>query len=203
MSTKIKDINAYKLPLDFYQNDNVVEVAKSLLGKKLITSINGFVAGGYITETEAYDASEKGCHAYNNKRTKRTEILFDYGGKAYVYLCYGIHYLFNVVTGKKDHGCAVLIRGIHPTIGIDIIEKRRNQNMNKNICDGPGKVAQALSINKSFYGIDLQEDTIWIEEGIQVRNKDILTTPRIGIDYAEKDALLPWRFLIKETISIR
>ena len=115
-----------KLGASYYTNDNVVFLAKNLLGKLLITTINGIKTGGIITETEAYSEVEKGCHAYNKRKTERTKILFEKGGIAYVYLCYGMHYLFNVVSGQQDFAQAVLIRSIQPTIGIDEILVRRN-----------------------------------------------------------------------------
>ena len=185
-----------KLPLAFYKEEDPVLIAQKLIGKRLCTKINNQFTAGIITETEAYDESEKGCHAYKGKRTPRTEIMFHEGGFVYVYLCYGIHHLFNVVTGKNDHASAVLVRGILPEKGIKVIEKRRKQKLNKNLTNGPGKISQALGINTSHYGCNLVQNTIWIEEGKNVAAKQIIATPRIGIDYAEEDALLPWRFVL-------
>jgi DNA-3-methyladenine glycosylase len=112
-----------------------------------------------------------------------------------------MHYLFNIVTGKQDTAQAVLIRAIQPTIGIDEILQRRNKSKtDKHLCNGPAKVCQALAINKQHYGIDLTGNKIWIDNNTDdfhfYQNK-LIATPRIGIDYAEEDALLPWRFLVK------
>jgi DNA-3-methyladenine glycosylase len=185
-----------KLKKEFYRNEDVVEVAMQLLGKVLYTNIGGIKTAGIITETEAYCQSERGSHAYGGKRTPRTEIMFQSGGFAYVYLCYGMYYLFNVVTGTKDHAQAVLVRGIEPYYGIETILKRRNTDkLSKNLCNGPGKVCAALGINKSHYGADLSSNIIWIEEKkIKVKKNQIIITPRIGIHYAGEDAQRLWRF---------
>ncbi len=187
-----------KLKSTYFQQEDVVFLAKDLLGKTLITEIDGIKTGGIITETEAYSEIEKGCHAYNKRKTNRTQIMFEEGGAAYVYLCYGMYYLFNIVTGKKDTAQAVLIRAIQPTIGIAEILKRRNKtSVSKQLCNGPGKVCQALAINKAHYGISLNENTIWIEKSrLNKGEQTILTTPRIGIDYAGDDKYLPWRFVL-------
>ena len=189
-----------KLRKEFYQNEEVVDVARQLLGKVLYTNINGIKTAGIITETEAYSQLEKGSHAYNGRRTARTEVMFGHGGYAYVYLCYGMYYLFNVVTGTKDHAQAVLVRAIQPYFGVEVILKRRNaKKLSKNLLNGPGKVCAALGINKLHYGTDLGGNTIWIEDkNIKVNKKQVLTTPRIGIHYAGTDALLPWRFVLQE-----
>jgi len=185
-----------KLPLSYFHNDDVVFLAKDLLGKILFTNIDNQITAGIITETEAYCQSEKGCHAYNGKRTRRTEIMFQQGGYAYIYLCYGMHYLFNIVTGKKDVAKAVLIRAIYPTIGISVMLERRHQTkLNKNICKGPAKVAQALGLTKSQNETLLQEQTIWLQENDYPLSDGLITTSkRIGIDYAGADADLLWRF---------
>ncbi len=188
-----------KLNKSYYQHEDVVATAKDLLGKMLVTKINGITTGGIITETEAYSEIEKGSHAYNKRRTERTAIMFGDGGYSYVYLCYGMHYLFNIVTGKKDTAQAVLIRAILPAIGIDEILKRRNRiQQDKNLTNGPAKVCQALAISKVHYGLPLDGEVIWVEKaGIQPSAQQIIASPRIGIDYAEEDALLPWRFELK------
>lgn len=188
-----------KLPITYYQNEDVVFLAKDLLGKILITNINGIKTGGIITETEAYSEIEKGCHAFNKRKTERTKIIFEDGGLSYVYLCYGMHYLFNIVSGKQDCAQAILIRAIRPIIGIEEILKRRNTTIfHKNLTNGPAKVCQALAITKAHYGIELTSNQIWLEESNQkIIEDEILITPRVGIDYAEEDALLPWRFVLK------
>ena len=191
--------NMAKLSKDFYLRDDVVSISKELLGKYLFTNIAGKLVAGIITETEAYaGVTDKASHAFNNRRTRRTEIMFGEGGKAYVYLCYGIHHLFNIVTNKRDIPHAVLIRAIKPIEGMETILERRNKTvMNDNIAGGPGTVSQALGITVKDTGIDLTGNEIWIEDcGIEIIERDILVGPRVGIDYAAEDALLPYRFQV-------
>ncbi len=185
------------LPKSFYRNENVLEAAKLLLGKMLFTKINGTITAGIITETEAYNgAFDRACHAFNYKRTSRTEVMYSEGGVAYVYLCYGIHSLFNVVTGAKGNPQAVLIRGISPSINLKAIEKRLGRKITS-VLHGPGLVSKALGIHYSHSGTSLlNAEKIWIEDhGISFSQKQIKVTPRIGVDYAGKDALLPYRFV--------
>ncbi len=185
------------LPLDFYLHDGVVSLAKDLLGKWLVTNIDGELTGGKIIETEAYrGAEDRASHAFNNRPTKRTEVIFQAGGIAYVYLCYGIHNLFNVVTNIAGIPHAILIRAIDPTIGLETMKKRRQTD--KNLTGGPGTVCQALGIDRSHNGVDLTQSLIWIEDrGTLVLEEKIVTTARIGVDYAKEDATLPWRFLLE------
>lgn len=197
-----------KLEKDFYLREDVVAISKELLGKYLFTKIDGKLTAGIITETEAYAGEvDKASHAYNNRRTNRTEIMFAEGGVSYVYLCYGIHHLFNIVTNFKDAPHAVLIRAIKPAEGIKTILERRNQDPSKNMIEqvlsgrkkvagGPGTVSQALGIRTLHSGLDLTKSTIWIEDkGTQVKASNILTGPRVGVDYAGEDAKLPYRFI--------
>ncbi len=190
-----------KLPKSFYSNNDVVYISKRLIGKKLFTHINGIITGGIITETEAYcGATDKACHAYPNKKTKRTEVIFQEGGVAYVYLCYGIHHLFNIVTNEEGSADAVLIRSIEPTIGIDTMLSRRGMNkLETRLTTGPGSMSKALGIDKNHYGVDLTGNVIWIENGQYLKPSDVVSDLRIGIDYAEEDALLPWRFILKNS----
>lgn len=185
-----------KLPLSFYTRTDTVNLARELIGKVLFTSIKGTVTAGIITETEAYNgASDKACHAYGYKRTQRTETMFAEGGRSYIYLCYGIHHLFNVVTNVENEPHAVLIRGIKPFYGIETMMQRRNTTkVDAKFTSGPGTISQALGLTKQLNNISLLENTIWIEDHGIIPNK-IVITPRIGIDYAEEDALLPYRFL--------
>lgn len=195
-----KNKSMSKLTKDFYTRPDVVEISKDLLGKHLFTKIDNKITAGIITETEAYAGiSDKASHAYNNRRTQRTEVIYAEGGIAYVYLCYGIHHLFNVVTNKKDKPHAVLIRAIKPIEGIDIILKRRSQKkVSPTTSGGPGTLSQSLSIKTTHTGIDLTGNKIWIEDrGIKIKKNQITIGPRIGVDYAKEDALLPYRFIIK------
>jgi DNA-3-methyladenine glycosylase len=190
-----------KLNKAYYLQTDVVAIACNLLGKKLCTNINGVYTAGIITETEAYaGANDKASHAYNNKRTPRNEVMYHQGGKGYVYLCYGLHHLFNVVTNVADVPHAVLIRAIKPVDGIEhILKRRKHKKLAKNTSGGPGTVSQALGISTKLNGVDLTKNTIWIEDtGITFIKKQITITPRIGVDYAGEDAKLPYRFLVKE-----
>ena len=185
----------------FYLNKNVIDVSRNLLGKVLVTNINNNLTSGIIVETEAYAGIEdKASHAYNNKRTQRTEIMYAKGGIAYVYLCYGMYYLFNVITNLKNVPHAVLIRAIEPLDGFDKIKDRRKIKGKKyNLSNGPGKLSLALGINKKFNGESLLSNKLWIQDnGIKLSEKDILSSPRIGVDYAKEDAKLPYRFYIKD-----
>lgn len=153
-----------------------------------------------IVETEAYSWKEKGCHAFGGRKTARNEIMFSDGGYAYVYLCYGMHNLFNVVTNTKGTAEAVLIRAVEPVAGLEEMKARRGELKNPyHITSGPGKLTKALGIDRTFNGKYLRDTEVWIEDlGIIVKNKDILASKRIGIDYAGEDANLPWRFTIKD-----
>jgi len=184
------------LPLSFYQHHDVVYLAKTLLGKVLLTHIDGHLTGGPIIETEAYwGVEDRACHAYGGRRTKRTEVMFRKGGIAYVFLIYGLHSCFNIVTHCEGHPHAVLIRAIKPTIGIETMLQRRNKiKLDKTLTSGPGSTAQALKITTALTGIPLDRPPIWLEDrGIQVKKFE--ATPRIGVDYAGEDARLPWRFV--------
>ncbi|MEZ5314802.1 MAG: DNA-3-methyladenine glycosylase [Chlamydiales bacterium] len=186
-----------KLPLNFYLRDNVVKISQELLGCLLFTSIEGLLTGGKIIETEAYRGPEdRASHAYKNRLTKRNQVMFQEGGVIYVYLCYGIHSMLNIVTNHQGLPHAILIRAITPLIGINtMLQRRQKKKIDKTFVNGPGRVAQALGIDKNLNGYSLLEETIWIEKGKP--SKTIIAKPRVGIDYAGQDALLPWRFLFK------
>lgn len=190
-----------KLDQQFYEHDDVVEISKNLLGKYLFTRIGGVLSGGMIVETEAYNGRcDKACHAFNNKRTKRTAIMYEPGGKAYVYLCYGIHYLFNVTTNRADKADAILIRAIEPTVGLEVMQQRRKMAaVAPRLTAGPGVVSQALGISREQYGESLLGNVVWIEDrNVTIPETEIVSGKRIGVEYAGEDALLPWRFYIKD-----
>ena len=177
-------------------------MAQNLLGKVIASTIDGQLVAGRIVETEAYRASDdKGSHAYPNKRTKRTAHQFEPGGNSYVYLCYGIHHLFNVITGPKDQGHVVLIRAVELTTGLEIAKSRRKiKGANENLTNGPGKWTQAFGIttaldNRSLYDADAP---IQLYDAEVVHTDSILAGPRVGIAYAEECAHWPWRFTIKD-----
>lgn len=190
-----------KLPLNYYLNQDVVFLAKDLLGKYVFTKFEGKLTGGIITETEAYEGiTDRASHAYGNRRTRRTEVMFASGGVAYVYLCYGIHSLFNIVTNEKDIPHAVLIRGIYVTEGLNHIRERYlGQKFMKQRLIGPGKVSKALGIHYSHSGVSLCGQQIWLENSeIKPKNTEIKITSRVGVDYAAEDAMLPYRFILKK-----
>jgi DNA-3-methyladenine glycosylase len=190
-----------KLHQSFYRDDNVVKVARELLGKVLVTDIGGYFTSGIIVETEAYAGiTDKASHAYNGRRTGRTEVIYREGGVAYVYLCYGIHYLFNIVTHTQDVPHAVLIRAAEPLDGIPAMLQRRGKTRPElALMRGPGSLSKALGIDKELNGCSLEGPEIWVEDReIKVPVKAILSGPRIGVDYAGADALLPYRFWIKD-----
>ena len=190
-----------KLPKSFYTRPDVVELAQELIGKHLYTSINGILTGGMIVETEAYAGeNDRACHSHLNRRTQRTEIMYHEGGVAYVYLVYGIYYLFNIITNEKDKADAVLVRAIEPEVGVEEMLLRRNMAAVKpNLTAGPGVLSIAMGIDKKLYGVDLTGNTIWLEDkGISFSEEQIAAGPRIGIDYAGEDAKLPWRFWLKD-----
>lgn len=188
-----------KLEIDFYRRASVTDIAKDLLGQYLCTNIEGAQTIGRIVETEAYcGATDKACHAFLNRRTTRTEVMFENGGIAYVYLCYGIHSLFNIVTNVTGKADAVLVRAIEPVEGAEIMMQRRNMNRVKPpMLAGPGRLTQALGITTKHNATSLDSNRIWISSGSKVADNQIIATPRIGIDYAEEDALLPWRYLVR------
>jgi len=190
-----------KLKKTFYLQPDVVQIAKDLLGKVIVTSLNNEgITSGIIVETEAYAGiTDRASHAYGGCRTKRTEIMYMEGGVAYVYLCYGIHSLFNIVTNKVNIPHAVLIRGIKPLDGIEIMLKRASKkNVTDSIGIGPGNVSKLLGIHFSQSGESLLGNKIWIEERKFIASPGkIIASPRIGIDYAKEDAKLPYRFKVK------
>ncbi|MBA3680853.1 MAG: DNA-3-methyladenine glycosylase [Bacteroidetes bacterium] len=184
------------LKASYYLNKDVVFLAKDLIGKTFCTRINNKLTCGIITETEAYaGVTDKASHSYNGRRTNRTETMYSKGGVSYVYLCYGIHRLFNIVTNDKDIPHAILIRAIYPTKGIEEIVKRRGVKFSNNLCVGPGKVSQALGIDLLHNNLSLTSKQIWLQDdNIKIKESDIQVGPRIGIDYAGEDAKLPYRF---------
>ena len=189
-----------KLPVSFFERPDVVRIAQELIGKLLVTHINGILTSGRIVETEAYNGIvDKASHAYKGRRTARTEIMYRSGGTAYVYLCYGIHHLFNVVTHKKDIPHAILIRGIEPIKGIPhMLERTGKETADATLTRGPGNVSKALGIHTGHTGLSLLGKQLYIsDDGYRYNNTEIFTSPRIGVDYAGEDALLPFRFYVK------
>lgn len=214
-SSKLK-----RLPLEFYTQTDVVQIARDLLGMVLVTEFEGKRTSGRITETEAYRAPEdRASHAFGNRRTTRTETMFQTGGRTYIYLCYGIHHLFNVVTGPEDMAHAVLIRAIEPLEGLNIMQARRGRVSTPNqrtihnpkkidirLTNGPGTLAQALGITSAFNGQSLlsSDGPIWIEASdSKILADEIASGPRIGVDYAGECASWPWRFWLKNSPFVK
>jgi DNA-3-methyladenine glycosylase len=178
----------------------VVRISRDLLGQYLFTCIGGRgVTGGRIVETEAYaGATDRASHAYGNRRTRRTAVMYAAGGVAYVYLCYGLHSLFNIITSVEGIPHAVLIRALEPTHGIPLMLKRRcKAGLDRTLTAGPGALAQALGITVRHSGQSLLGNEIWLEKGIKLRPEQVVATTRVGVDYAEADAKLPWRFRVR------
>jgi DNA-3-methyladenine glycosylase len=195
-----------RLPRSFFTRPDVVQIARDLLGKKLFTRMDGIITSGIICETEAYaGTTDMASHAFGGRRTRRTEIMYARGGTAYVYLCYGMHSLFNIVTSEANIPHAVLIRAIIPVDGMETMLRRAGKAMiTPGFGTGPGKVSKILGIHYSHTGLDLvskpgnfKEPFIWIEDGDIAGNHDIIHAgPRVGVEYAGEDALLPYRFIV-------
>jgi len=187
----------------FFRQDTV-ELARKLLGCLLIHRTPDGVTGGMIVEAEAYvGAIDKACHAYRN-RSERTEIMYHDGGYAYVYFIYGMHHCFNVVTGPRGEGNAVLIRALEPVIGLDLMQRRRNTKSLQNLCSGPGKVCQALAITKNEYGMDLcaADSSLRLIRYRHIPDAQTAATSRINVAYAEEAAAWPWRFYVKSNTFV-
>src|SRR5205814_8198731 len=189
-----------KLDIEFYEQKNVLQIAKELLGKILVTNWKGIITSGRIVECEAYAGIiDRASHASGGRRTARNEIMYGEGGYAYVYLCYGIHHLFNVVTNSTDIPHAILIRAIDPVEGIkEMLLRTNKKQLDHSLTRGPGNVSKALGISTKHSGISLLENKIFIvDDGGKYRRKEIGASPRIGVDYAGKDALFPYRFYVR------
>ena len=190
-----------KLDLPFYRRNDPLAVSRELLGKVLCSRIDGVTTKAVITETEAYIGPEdRASHAWNNRRTKRTEPIFAEGGIAYVYLCYGIHHMFNVVSGSRNRPHANLVRAGRCLKGLEVmLERRGKESEDKRLLGGPGSLGQALGITTDLTGISLLGDTLWIEDyALDVPDEVVAIGPRIGIDYAGEDALRPYRFVLDD-----
>jgi DNA-3-methyladenine glycosylase len=191
---------ARKLPREFYARQNVLTVARELLGKLLVVPANnGSRVSGMIVETEAYRGPEdRASHAYGGRRTKRTETMYQLGGTVYVYFVYGMYYQFNVVTNIRDTPHAVLVRALQPVEGIENMRDRRQTHSDRNLTSGPGKLCIAMGIDRKLDREDLLGKRVWIEEGERIPRTRIASGPRVGIDYAEEWIEKPWRFWLKD-----
>jgi DNA-3-methyladenine glycosylase len=191
---------AKKLGSEFYKRKDVAKIAKELLGKILVTNWEGVVTSGRIVECEAYEGIiDRASHASGGRSTRRNEIMYGEGGYAYVYLCYGIHHLFNVVTNFHEVPHAILIRALDPIEGVrEMLLRTSKKKLDDTLTRGPGNVSKALGIFTRHSGISLSDDQIYIaDDGATFSKKEIAASPRIGVDYAGDDALLPYRFYVK------
>ena len=189
-----------KLPLAYYSQKNVCTIAKALIGKVLVTSFDNFIIAGRIVETEAYTGIiDKASLSWNGKRTNRTEVMYAEGGVSYIYLCYGIHYLFNVITNENDLPQAVLILRIGPLIEIEpMLFRTGKPEANFTLTRGPGNMSKAMGIGTQVTGISLQSNQLFIAKAnFKVKPLQIKTTARIGVDFAGEDAKLLYRFKLQ------
>jgi DNA-3-methyladenine glycosylase len=189
-----------KLGENFYLREDTLAIARELLGKLLVVpDADGQRVSGMIVETEAYLGEiDKGAHSYGGRRTKRNQVTYDVGGRVYVFFIYGMYYQLNFVTGPAEHPHVCLIRAVEPKEGLEIIRERRGKMPDKNLTSGPGKLCIAFGIDKTFNGEDLGNDRIWVEEYKRIATAEIESGKRIGIDYAEEFAEMPWRFWIRD-----
>ncbi len=187
-----------KLRRDFYTRDDTLQIARDLLGKILVVpDEKGKRVSGKIVECEAYlGPKDKAAHSYNNRRTKRTEVMFHKGGVAYVFFVYGMYYQFNVVANRKDVPHAILIRAVEPLEGVGLMRERRGEMSEGNLASGPGKLTIALGIDKTINSENLCGKRVWIEEGEKIPKSKIVSGKRVGIDYAEEYVMKPWRFWV-------
>lgn len=188
------------LPRSFYERADVVALTRELLGKIVITRFDDTTTAGRIVEAEAYNGPfDRAAHSYNNRRTKRTEVMYGHGGTAYVYLCYGIHQMFNIVTNKPGIPNAILVRAVEPVEGVETMLVRSNKHIHGfDLTRGPGNVAKALGLHTRHTGMSLQSAQLSVvSDRFEYKENEIAATARIGVDYAGEDALLPYRFIVK------
>ncbi len=193
-------MNHKKLSLNFYKRKDVVQIALDLLGKILVTNFDGVTTSGRVVEAEAYVAHiDKASHAFAGRRTLRNDHMYAHAGTAYVYICYGMHQMFNVVTNEKDIPDAVLIRAIEPIEGIDIMLQRTGKpKLDFTLTKGPGNVGKALGIFKKHSGLHLLDDEIYlVDDGIKLKENEIGISKRIGVESAFPDSELPYRFYVR------
>jgi DNA-3-methyladenine glycosylase len=189
-----------KLGASFYNRGSVVAVARDLLGKVLVSELDGERTSGRIVEVEAYNGVvDRASHAWSGRRTARTEVMYAVGGRAYVYLIYGIHHLFNVVTNREGTPHAVLVRALEPMEGVEVMLRRMGRSVvDFTLTRGPGNLSKAMGLTTGHTGKSLLAGEIWIaDDGYRVKRSEVVATPRIGVDYAGKDAELPYRFLVR------
>ncbi len=189
-----------KLPLAFYERENLLTITKELIGKIIVSAIDGIRTSGRIVELEAYHGiMDKASHAYKGRRTKKNETMYAQAGVAYMYICYGVHHMFNVVTNAIDIPHAILIRAIEPIEGIETMMERRGlTELSNKLTSGPGNLCMALGLTMMDDGISLISERVFIaDDGTEYKKSQIFCSPRIGMTSAGEDALLPYRFYLK------
>ncbi|MEJ7627532.1 MAG: DNA-3-methyladenine glycosylase [Ferruginibacter sp.] len=190
-----------RIPLSFFSRTDVVSIAKELLGKIVYTNIGGAITSGRVVETEAYVAhTDKASHSFGGRRTPKNEHMYETAGTTYVYICYGMHQMLNIVTNDKDIPDAILIRAIDPVEGIDIMLQRTGKPaLDATLTRGPGNVGKALGISKKHSGLLLEgeEVVIYSDEYSDIHENKIGSSKRIGVESAGADGLLPYRFYVK------
>lgn len=193
------DVAVKKLPVSFFLRNDVVQIAKELIGKILVTIWDGETTSGRIVETEAYEGEIDNASHASKGRTKRTEVIFGEGGKAYVYLCYGLHQMFNIVTNHKAIPHAILIRAVEPIEGIPTMLMRTGKKkIDNTLTRGPGNVGKAFGFHTSHCGLSLQSEELYIlDDGYKLKKSDIIPSRRIGVDYAGEHAEWHYRFFLK------
>ena len=189
-----------RLNRDFFTRKNTLQIARDLLGKLLVVpTTDGRRVSGMIVETEAYLGEvDKAAHSYGGRRTARNEITYAEGGHVYVFFVYGMYYQLNLVTGLADHPHVVLVRGVEPVDGIELMRERRGPMKDVNLTSGPGKLTIAFGITRELNGEDLEGERIWVEEYHRFKKSEVSSGPRVGIDYAEEFIHEPWRFWVTE-----
>ncbi len=191
-----------KLPKEFYTRSDTVEIARELLGKQLFSKFNNTITSGIIVETEAYcGPADRGCHAFNGRYTNRTKVMYEQGGVTYVYLCYGIHYLFNIITNIQNEPHAILIRAIEPKQGIDMMLQRTGRKkFDHSLGAGPGLVSQCFGFNTQHTGLSLISDEIWLEDAVEkIAKQSIIASARVGMNFEGHYKTVRWRFRIKNS----
>ncbi|MCR4858786.1 MAG: DNA-3-methyladenine glycosylase [Bacteroidales bacterium] len=188
-----------RLQKSYFLGNDVESIARSLLGKYLFTKKEGQLAGGILTEVEAYKGiGDRASHAYGGRRTRRNEMMYQEGGVVYMFLCYGMHSMLNFVTNAEDVPDAILVRGLLPTHGEELMLQRTGKlRGGASLTDGPGKVCKALGLTVADNGVSLDGDTVWLEDrDLSVPDDKVEITPRIGVDYAGEDAKRLYRFYL-------
>lgn len=200
LNEKCKTTGMKKLDVAFFNREDVLQIARELLGKIVVAVMDGEEVSGRIVETEGYVGTiDRASHAFGGRRTIKNEHMYHDAGTAYIYVCYGVHQMLNIVTNEKDIPDAVLVRAIEPLTGVSVMAHRTGKRINDpSITRGPGNVGKALGIHKRDSGVDIFGDTLYIaDDGYRLPAEEIGVSPRIGVDSAGDDALLPYRFFVK------